>query len=93
MDLIDKSKKKKKKKKKNDKIKFWKSVPSYVLVWQYTVPEAKKKKISFITSNKWENLKKDMFYGKQIAYTSFRTWVESTCVYQDYVHLAETISL
>ena len=49
MDLIDKSKK-------HDKIKFWKSVPSYVLVWQYQ-------------SNKWENLKNDMFYRKQIAYT------------------------
>ena len=27
--------KQKKKKKKKDKIKFWKSVSSYVLVWQY----------------------------------------------------------
>ena len=41
------------KQKKNDKIEFWKSVPSYVLVWQYQRP----KKISFfpaiivVTSN------------------------------------------
>ena len=61
-----KKKNKKNKKKKNDKIKFWKSVPSYVLIWQYQRP----KQISFITSNKWENKKKnDLFYGKQIAYT------------------------
>ena len=40
------------------------SVPSNVLVWQYQRPN----KISFITSNKWANLKTDLFYTKQIAY-------------------------
>ena len=49
----------------NDKIKFWKSVPSYVLVRKYQW----RKKIIFIPSNKWENLKNALFYRQQIAYT------------------------
>ena len=49
----------------NDKIKFWKSVPSYVLVRKYQW----RKKIIFIPSNKRENLKKNvLFYKQQIAY-------------------------
>ena len=48
----------------NDKIRFWKSVPSYVLVRKYQW----RKKIFFIPSNKWENLKNVLFYRQQIAY-------------------------
>ena len=51
-------------KQENDEIKFWKSVPSYVLVRQYQW----RKKIIFISSNKWENLKNVLFYRQQIAY-------------------------
>ena len=50
----------------NDKIKFWKSVPSYVLVRKYQW----RKKIIFNPSNKWENLNNVLFYRQQIAYTS-----------------------
>ena len=45
------------KQKQNDKIKFWKSVPSISL----TTPKASK--VRFITS------KNDLFYRKQLAYT------------------------
>ena len=50
----------------NNKIKFWKSVPSYVLVRKYQW----RKKIIFIPSNKWENLKNVLFYRYQIAYNA-----------------------
>ena len=52
-------------KQENDKIKFWKSVPSYVSVRQYQW----RTKIIFIPSNKWENLKNVLFYTQQTAYT------------------------
>ena len=53
-------------KQENDKIKFWKSVPIYVIVRKYQW----RKKIIFIPSIKWENLKKNvLFYRQQIAYT------------------------
>ena len=51
-------------KQENDKTKFWKSDPSYVLVRKYQW----RKKIIFIPSNKWENLKNVLFYRQQIAY-------------------------
>ena len=51
---------------KNDKIKFWKSIPSYVLVRKYQW----RKKIIFIPSNKWEDLKNVLFYRQQIAYNT-----------------------
>ena len=54
-------------KQENDQVKFWKSVPRYVLVIQYQW----RKKIIFIPSNKWENLKHVLFYRQQIAYTVF----------------------
>ena len=53
-------------KQENDKIKFWKSVSSYVLVRKYQL----RNKIIFIPSNKWENLQNVLFYRQQIAYTS-----------------------
>ena len=42
---------------------------SSLLCTSLTLPEAEN--LSFITSNKWENLKNDMLYRKQIVYTSF----------------------
>ena len=51
-------------KQENDKIKFWKSVPSYVLVRKYQW----RKKIIFIPSNKWEKIKNVLYYRQQIAY-------------------------
>ena len=55
-------------KQENNKIKFWKSVPSYVLVRKYQW----RKKIIFIPCHKWENLKNVLFYGQQIAHTIFK---------------------
>ena len=52
-------------KQENDKIKFWKSVPSYVLVRKYQW----RKKIVFIPGKKWENLKNVLFYRQQITNT------------------------
>ena len=57
MDLIDKSKKM--------TIKFWKSVPSYVLVRQYKW----RKKITLSPVINRKNLKNVLFYRQQIAYT------------------------
>ena len=51
-------------KQENDKMKFWKSVPSYVLVRKYQW----RKEIIFIPSNKWENLKNVLLYRQQIVY-------------------------
>ena len=67
MDLIDKSKRKW-----QDKI----LKVSTQLCTSLTIPEAEKK-ISFITSNKWENLKNDVFYRKQIVYNTKRDSVFS----------------
>ena len=53
-------------KQENDRIKFWKSVLSYVLVNQYQW----RNKIIRIPSNEWENLKNVLFYRHQIAYTN-----------------------
>ena len=41
-------------KQENGKIKFWKSVSSYVLIRQYKL----RNKIIFIPNNKWDNLNK-----------------------------------
>ena len=57
-------------KQENDKIKFWKSVLSYVLVRQYQW----RRKTIFIPSNKWENLKNVLYYRQQIAY-NYHTWL------------------
>ena len=62
-------------KQENDKIKFWKSVPSYVLVRKYQW----RNKIIFIPSNKWKNLKNVMFYRQQIAYNIQCTQYDVTC--------------
>ena len=61
-------------KRENDKIKFWKSVPSYVLVRQYQW----RNKIIFIPSNKWGNLKTVLFYRQQIDYTPLHTHPNSS---------------
>ena len=61
-------------KQENDKIKFWKSVPSYVLLRQYRW----RKKIIF-PSNKWENLKKFLFYRQPIAYST-------VCIHTSLLH-------